>query len=134
MLNELHGAAYFTKLDLRAGYHQLRVNPPDIHKTAFRTHNGHYEYLVNSIFRLYLRKFILVFFDDILIYSASWSSHLEHVKQALEVLKQQQFFIKISKCNFAQQELEYLGHIITCDGVKMDERKVAAMGSWPQPL
>ncbi|KAK9209596.1 hypothetical protein WN944_001963 [Citrus x changshan-huyou] len=133
MLDELHGAASFTKLDLRAGYHQLRVNPPDIHKTAFRIHNEHYEYLVNSIFRLYLRKFILVFFDDILIYSASWSSHLEHVKQALEVLKQQQLFIKISKCNFGQQEMEYLGHIVTCDGKELDERKVAAMVSWPQP-
>lgn len=149
MLDELFGAAYFTKLDLRARYHQVQVNSPDIHKTAFRTHNGHYEYLVmpfrlcnapstfqavmNSIFRPYLRKFILVFFDDIPIYIASWSSHLEYVKQALEVLKQQQFFIKISKFNFGQQELEYLGHIVTCNNMKMDERKVAAMVSWPKP-
>ena len=147
MLDKLFGAAYFTKLDLRVGYHQVRVNMPDIHKTTFHTHNGHYEYLVmsfglcnapstfqavvNSIFRPYHRKFILVFFDDILIYSASWSSHLEHVKQALEVLKQQQLFIKISKCNFGQQEMEYLGHIVTCDGMKVDERKVGAMVSWP---
>ena len=149
MLDELFSAAYFRKLDLRAGYHQVRVNPPNIHKIAFRTHNRHYEYLVmlfelcnapstfqavmNSIFWPYLRKSILVFFDDILIYSASWSSHFEHVKQALEVLKQQQFFIKISKCYFGQQELEYLGHIVTCNDVKMDERKVVAIMSWPKP-
>ena len=95
MLGELHGAAYFPKLDLKAGYHQVRVSPLDIHKRTFRIHNEHYEYLVmsfglcntpptfqaimNSIFRSYLRRFILAFFNDILIYSPAWSCHLEHV-------------------------------------------------------
>ena len=149
MLDELHGATYFTKLYLRAGYHQVRVHPLDIYKTAFRTHNGHYEYLVmpfglcnvpstfqaiiNAIFRPHLRKFILVFFDDILFYSPTWSCHFKHVRHAFEILKQQQFFLKGSKCNFAQQELEYLGHIVTYHGVKVDEKKIAAMVSWPQP-
>ena len=129
MLDEIYGASYFTKLDLRAGYHQVRVKPCDIHKTAFRTHNGHYEYLVmpfglcnapstfqaimNSIFRHHLQKFILVFFDDILIYSPDWDQHLVHVRQNFEILRQHRFFVKASKCAFGQQELEYLGHIIT---------------------
>nr|CAN75225.1 hypothetical protein VITISV_035856 [Vitis vinifera] len=150
MLDELHGATYFTKLDLRAGYHQVRVHPPDISKTAFRTHNGHYEYLVmpfglsnapstfqaimNSIFRPYLRKFVLVFFDDILIYSPNWNMHIEHVKQAFEILRQHQFFVKISKCAFGQQELEYLGHIVTPQGVQVDQGKIKAMLNWPRPI
>jgi hypothetical protein len=129
MLDELYGATYFTKLDLRAGYHQVRVQPSDIHKTAFRTHNGHYKYLVmpfglsnapstfqaimNAIFRPHLQKFILVFFDDILIYSPTWKMHLHHVTQTLEILKQQQFFLKVSKYAFGKQELEYLGHIVS---------------------
>jgi len=143
MLDELHGAAYFTKLDLRAGYHQVRVQPSDIHKTAFRTHNGHYEYLVmpfglsnapstfqaimNAIFRPHLRKFILVFFDDILIYSPTWEMHLHHVTQTLDILKQQQFYLKASKCAFGKQELEYLGHIVSHQGVKVDSNKIKAM-------
>ncbi|RVW68729.1 Transposon Tf2-12 polyprotein [Vitis vinifera] len=134
MLDELYGATYFTKLDLRAGYHQVRVHAPDIPKTAFRTHNGHFEYLVmpfglcnapstfqaimNSIFRPYLRKFILVFFDDILVYSPTWELHLNHVRKTLEILKKHSFFVKATKCDFGKQELEYLGHIVTNHGVK----------------
>ncbi|RVX02376.1 Retrovirus-related Pol polyprotein from transposon 297 [Vitis vinifera] len=149
MLDELHGAAFFTKLDLKAGYHQIRVSTPDILKTAFRTHNGHYEYLVmpfglcnapstfqaimNSIFRPYLRKFILVFFYDILIYSPTWEQHLEHVQLTLAILRQHQFYVKMSKCAFGKQELEYLGHIITHRGVKVDEKKIKAMVAWPRP-
>ncbi|RVW68732.1 Transposon Tf2-2 polyprotein [Vitis vinifera] len=149
MLDELYGATYFTKLDLRAGYHQVRVHAPDIPKTAFRTHNGHFEYLVmpfglcdapstfqaimNSIFRPYLRKFILVFFDDILVYSPTWELHLNHVRKTLEILKKHSFFVKATKCDFGKQELEYLGHIVTNHGVKVDGKKIEAMIAWPQP-
>jgi len=125
------------------------VRPSDIHKTTFRTHNGHYEYLfmpfglsnapstfqaiMNAIFQLYLRKFILVFFDDILIYSPTWKMHLHHVTQTLEILKQQQFFLKVSKCAFGKQEMEYLGHIVSHQGVKVDSKTIDAMVAWPRP-
>ncbi|CAL1395604.1 unnamed protein product [Linum trigynum] len=149
MLDELHGAAYFTKLDLRAGYHQVRMHPTDVPKTAFRTHNGHYEYLVmpfglcnasttfqalmNEIFRDHLRKFVLVFLDDILIYSKDMTSHLSHLRQVFLILRKHRFFVKFSKCAICLHELEYLGHIITAGGVKVIPAKIQAMIQWPRP-
>ncbi|CAL1394368.1 unnamed protein product [Linum trigynum] len=149
MLDELYGAKYFTRLDLRAGYHQIQMDEADVHKTAFRTHNGHYEYLVmpfglcnapstfqaamNDLFRLVLRKHVLVFFDDILIYSRTWDDHLEHVKTTLALLRQHHYYVKFSKCAFGLQELEYLGHLISDRGVRVDPKKVQAMTEWPIP-
>lgn len=149
MLDELHGAAFFTKLDLTAGYHQVRMQASDIEKTAFRTHNGHYEYLVmpfglcnapstfqalmNSIFRPLMRKSVLVFFDDIFIYSQDWESHLMHVREVFQILQENQLCVKFKKCDFGRQELEYLGHIITNKGVKVDQSKIKAMLDWPAP-
>ncbi|KAL5803342.1 hypothetical protein ACOSQ4_031647 [Xanthoceras sorbifolium] len=143
MLEELHGASIFTKLDLRAGYHQIRMKEQDVHKTAFRTHSGLYEYLVmpfglcnapstfqatmNEIFRLHLRKFVLVFFDDILVYSRTMEEHLSHLEIVLEILGQHQFYIKMSKCEFVKEELEYLGHFISMNGVRVNPWKIEAM-------
>jgi uncharacterized membrane protein len=92
-----------------------------------------FQAIMNAIFQLYLRKFILVFFDDILIYSPTWKMHLHHVTQTLEILKQQQFFLKVSKCAFGKQEMEYLGHIVSHQGVKVDSKTIDAMVAWPRP-
>nr|XP_027093474.1 uncharacterized protein LOC113713862 [Coffea arabica] len=149
LLNELHGMKYMSKLDLRAGYHQLRVKAMDTRKTAFQTHHGHFEFLVmpfgltnapatfqalmNRIFQPYMRKFVLVFFDDILIYSPTFESHLQHLQIVLGVLANNQLFCKRSKCSFAQTSVEYLGHVISENGVSMDKSKIECILSWPAP-
>lgn len=133
MLDELNGARYYSKMDLRADYHQIRMDAGDISKTAFRVHNGHYEFVImpfglcnapstfqsamDEIFRKYLRKFVLVFFDDILIYSKSWEDHLQHLDQVFQILREHNFQLKPSKCEFGRHELEYLGHYISEQGI-----------------
>ena len=149
LLDELHGAVYFFKINLRSGYWQVRMHSEDIEKTAFRTHGGHYEFMVmpfrltnapstfqalmNHVFKTFLRKSILIFFDDILMYSRSYDQHLQHLKSTFEVLRQHTLFAKISKCSFGVQEVEYLGYIISVKGVVANPAKVAAMRDWPVP-
>ena len=149
LLDELGGATWFSKLDLMQGYHQILINEADISKTTFRMHQGHYEFLVmpfglcnapstfqatmNNTFEPYLRKFVIIFFDDILIYSKSFLEHLNHLNTAFEVLRDNKFFLKLSKCSFATQQVEYLGHIMSPRGVEPMAAKIEAVHQWPTP-
>ncbi|KAL2249963.1 UNVERIFIED_CONTAM: Transposon Ty3-G Gag-Pol polyprotein [Sesamum indicum] len=149
LLDELHGAVYSNKIDLRSRYFQIRMRQDDISKTSFITHSGHYEFLVmpfglcnapgtfqvlmNQVFEPFLKKFVLIFFDDILVYSQSWNDHLLHLRKVLELLRSHRLYAKKNKCNFAQMQIEYLGHIISRKGVVTDPQKVQCMKEWPVP-
>jgi hypothetical protein len=149
LFNELCQAKLFTKLDLRSGYHQVWMHPNDAEKTELRSHQGLFEFLVmsfglmnapatfqalmNEVLRPFLCLFVLVFFDDILIYSPSWMKHLRHVQLVLTALQQHKLFLKHTKCAFGGQEVTYQGHVISTAGVAMDKQIVCAMLDWPLP-
>ncbi|KAJ9567011.1 hypothetical protein OSB04_002977 [Centaurea solstitialis] len=149
LFDQLQGATYFSKIDLRSGYHQMRVREEDIAKTAFRTRYGHYEFLVmpfgltnapavfmdlmNRVCRPYLDKFVIVFIDDILIYSQSKEDHEQHLRSILELLKAEELYAKFSKCEFWIREVHFLGHVVNKEGIHVDPAKIEAIKKWEAP-
>lgn len=146
LLDELHGAAWFSKLDLRAGYHQIRLALGEEHKTTFQTHQGHFEFKVVSFglaaalatllgsmttaLKPVNRVCVLHFFDDILVFSITLSDHVIHLRQVLQLLRHDKWHVKLRKCAFGQQEISYLGHIISAEGVSTDPSKITAVANW----
>ncbi|GKA10597.1 putative reverse transcriptase domain-containing protein, partial [Tanacetum coccineum] len=142
-------SSVYLKIDLRSGYHQLRVREEDIPKTAFKTRYGHYEFqvmpfgltnapvvfidLMNRVCKPYLDKFVIVFIDDILIYSKSKQEHEEHLKLILGLLKKEQLYAKFSKCEFWIPKVQFLGHVIDSQGIHVDPAKIESIKDWASP-
>lgn len=149
LADELGSAKWFSILDLHSGYHQIRLQSGEEYKTTFSTHAGHYEFTVvpfglsgapgifqgamNTTLASLLRKCVVVFFDDILVYSNSYEEHLQHLHDVLSLLAKDHWIVKLKKCKFAQQEIHYLGHILSAQGVHTDPDKVATVKNWPSP-
>ncbi|KAD2805268.1 hypothetical protein E3N88_38645 [Mikania micrantha] len=149
LFDQLQGSTYFSRIDLRSGYHQLRVQEDDIPKTAFRTRYGHYEFLVmlfgltnapavfmdlmNRVCRPYLDQFVIVFIDDILIHSQTKQDHEQHLKLILELLTKEKLYAKFSKCEFWLREVHFLGHVINERGIHVDPSKIEAIQKWEAP-
>ena len=149
LFDQLQGSRVYSKIDLRSGYHRLRVQESAVPKIAFRTHYGHYEFLVmlfgltnalasfmdlmNRVFQSYLDRLIIVFIDDILVYSGSSEEHSEHLRIVLQTLMEQQLYAKLSKCQFWLDKVAFLGHVISVEGVSVDPKKIEAVVNWKPP-
>jgi hypothetical protein len=149
MLDQLNGAKIFSRLDLKSGYHQIRIKNDDIEKTAFRTRYGSFEFIVlpfgltnapptfmrlmNSIFHKYLDEFLIIYLDDILIFSKNKHEHLNHIRLVLQLLRDNNLYVNKEKCEFGVDKLEFVGHIVTSNGIKVDDNKVIAIKNWPIP-
>ncbi|GKC10809.1 putative reverse transcriptase domain-containing protein [Tanacetum coccineum] len=149
LFDQLQGSSVYSKIDLRFGYHQLRVRDEDIPKTAFSTRYGHYEFqvmpfgltnalavfmdLMNRVCKPYLDKFVIVFIDDILIYFKSEEEHAEHLKLILELLKKEELYAKFSKCDVWLSKVQFLGHVIDSEGIHVDPTKIESIKDWASP-
>ena len=150
MLDELSGAVIFSKVDLRSGYHQIRMKLGDEWKTTFKTKFGLYEQLVlpfgltnapstfmhlmNEVLWAFIEKFVVVYFDNILIYSKPISEHLDHLRAVFDVLRTARLFGNLEKSTFYTERVPFLGYVVTPQGIEVDNAKVEAIQSWPMPM
>ncbi|GKB18615.1 putative reverse transcriptase domain-containing protein, partial [Tanacetum coccineum] len=146
LFDQLQGSQFFSKINLRSGYHQLRVHADDILKTTFRARYGHFKFtvmpfgltnasaifmdLMNKVCRPYLNKFVIVFIDDILIYSKTREEHVDHLRLVLELLRKEKLYDKFSKCEFWLREVQFLGHVINGNRIHVDPCKIEAVKNW----
>ncbi|KAA0042188.1 pol protein [Cucumis melo var. makuwa] len=149
LFDQLQGATVFSKIDLRSGYHQLRIKDGDVPKTTFRSRYGHYKFIVmsfgltnapavfmdlmNKVFREFLDTFVIVFIDDILIYSKTEAEHEKHLGMVLQTLRDNKLYAKFSKCEFWLKQVSFLGHVVSKAGVSVDPAKIEAVTSWTRP-
>lgn len=149
IMDHLSGARYFSKIDLKSSYWKIRIRDGDQWKTAFKTSDGFYEWMVmpfiisnapatfsrlmNQVLKPFLSKSVIVYLDDILIYSSTYGDHILHVRQVLEKLWEEKLLVNPKKSLYFQQELVYLGHIVSEKGVRMDPKKIRAIVDWPRP-
>ena len=149
LLDQLRGAKYFSKIDLKSGYHQVPIEPSDVWKTAFKAKEGLFEWLVmpfgltnapatfmrmmDDILRPFTNSFVVVYLDDILIFSQTWEEHLHHIRQVLQTLRQHKLCANLEKCSFGMTQVQYLGYIIDEKGVHVDPSKIQVIRDWPAP-
>ncbi|GKE19132.1 putative reverse transcriptase domain-containing protein, partial [Tanacetum coccineum] len=149
LFDQQHGLCYFSKIDLQSGYHQLQVYEDDIPKTAFRTRYGHFQFtvmpfgltnapavfmdLMNRVCKPYLDKFVIVFIDNILIYSKTKKDHEVHLRLVLELLRKEKLYAKFFKCEFWLQEVHFLGHVVNQSRIHVDPSKIEAVKNWKAP-
>ena len=149
LFDQLKGASVFLKIDLRSRCHQLRIKDMDVHKMVFITRYGHYEFLVmpfgltnapmafmdlmNHVFQPYVDQFVMVFIDDILVYSNDWENHDTHLQVVLETLRKERLYAKLSKCEFWLREVSFLGHLVSEEGILVDPRKIEMIIEWKPP-